>query len=265
MSAPSSPRDTIRPDLDETINVTTAHSSAKIGEPTAAATRENVHQGYTRESLNITTFLLCTIITLIAGGIYGATQGTLFSYDQTIRPEYVRGKAPGMGDEVVLPPKPILDAYVKKGQSLYSAKCNGCHGADGKGDGVNYPSLAGSAWVTGSTERFSQVIINGLQGPTSTGKVFGAGVMPAQGGGMSAQDLAVLMTFIRNSFGNTVGDVVTIEQAQAALDVAAARSNPAAPVTADELKAHDKDLAGEKADPAMLVDPISLKPAAAAK
>jgi hypothetical protein len=71
------------------------------------------------------------------------------------------------------------------------------------------------------------------------------------------------MTFIRNSFGNAVGDVVSPEMAQAALDIAAARKNPAAPVTADELKSHEKDLPGEKVDPATLVDPITLKPVAA--
>jgi mono/diheme cytochrome c family protein len=250
---------TIRPDLDESINVTIAHTS----EPTAAAARENNHPGYTRESLSITVFCICSVILILAGGALGKAQGSLFSYSSTIRPDYVRGKAPGVADDVALPPKAILDVYVKKGQSLYSAKCNGCHMSDGKGDGANYPSLAGSSWVNGSSERFSQVILNGLQGPTSTGKVYGAGVMPAQGGGMNAQDLAFLMTFVRNSFGNSVGDVITAEQAQAALDIAAARKNPAAPVTAEELKSHDKDLAGAKVDPTILIDPITLKPAAA--
>jgi hypothetical protein len=89
--------------------------------------------------------------------------------------------------------------------------------------------------------------------------------MPAQGGGMSAQDLAYIMTFIRNSFGNTVGDVVTAEMAQAAIDLAGKRANPSAPVTAEELKQYEKDLAGEKMDPATLVDPITFKPVEAKK
>ena len=82
---------------------------------------------------------------------------------------------------------------------------------------------------------------------------------------MSAQDLAFIMTFIRNSFGNSVGDVVSPEMAQAAIDIAAKRSNPAAPVTAEELKAHEKDLTGEKMDPTTLVDPITFKPVGAKK
>ena len=261
MSHDSSPTSTSRPDLDEVINVTSAHSPSA----TAAAAREFRNPGADREPLSIAAFVVCAVMTIIAGGVLGKTSGGLFDYKSTIQPNYVRGKAPGVADDVALPPKPILDLYVKKGQSLYSAKCNGCHGADGKGDGANYPTLVGSEWSTGHTARFAQVILNGLQGPTSTGKVYGAGIMPAQGAGMSAQDLAFIMTFVRNSFGNSVGDVVSVEMAQAALDAAAARSNPSAPVTAEELKNFESDLAGAKIDPATLVDPISLKPVEAKK
>ena len=257
----SYPTPTDRPDLDDVMNVTSAHSS----NATAAAAREFRNPGADKEPLSIAVFALCAVMLIIGGSVLGKTSGALFDYDASIKPNYVRGKAPGVVEDVVMPPKPILDVYVKKGQSLYSAKCNGCHGADGKGDGANYPSLVGSAWSTGHTERFSQVILNGLQGPTSTGKVYGAGIMPAQGGGMSAQDLAFIMTFIRNSFGNSVGDVVTPEMAQAAIDIAAKRPNPSAPVTADELKGHDKDLPGDKMDPATMVDPITFKPAEAKK
>lgn len=256
MSSPTNPNRISRPDLDESINVTSAHTSASM---TSAAARENPNPGSNKEPLSIATFAVCALIFIVAGGVLGNAKG-LFQYNTTVKPEYVRGKAPGVTDDVALPPKPILDVYVKKGQSLYSAKCNGCHGADAKGDGANFPSLVGSAWATGPTERFSQVILNGLQGPTSSGKVYGAGVMPAQGGGMTAQDLAFIMTFIRNSFGNSVGDVVTPEMAQAALDIAAKRPNPAAPVTAEELKTHEKDLPGEKMDPSTLIDPITFKP-----
>jgi mono/diheme cytochrome c family protein len=262
MSQPTSTSNDSRPDLDDSINVSFAHSSAAV---TAAAARENRNPGTGGEPLSIATFALCAVMLIIAGSVLGNSEGTLFRYGTTIKPDYVRGKPPGMADEVALPPKPMLAVYVKKGQALYSAKCNGCHGADAKGDGVNYPSLAGSAWATGPSERFSQIVMNGLQGPTSTGKVYGAGVMPAQGGGMSPQDLAFLMTFVRNSFGNSVGDVITPEMAKAAMDISAKRAKAGSSVTAEELKEHEKDLPGEKADPNMMIDPISLKPVAAKK
>jgi mono/diheme cytochrome c family protein len=259
MSQDSYPTPTDRPDLDDVMNVTSAHSS----NATAAAAREFRNPGADKEPLSIAAFALCAVMLIIGGTVLGKTSGALFDYKTSIQPSYVRGKAPGVVEEAAILPMPILDAYVKKGANLYSAKCNGCHLADGKGNGVNVPSLAGSTWVTGPSDRFAQVILNGLVGPISTGKVYDPGGMQAQGAGMTPQDLALLMTYIRNNFGNSVGDVISPEMAQAAFDISAARPKPGTQVTAEELKGHEKDLPGEKVDPAMLVDPITLAPVAA--
>jgi hypothetical protein len=105
------------------------------------------------------------------------------------------------------------------------------------------------------------VILNGLQGPTSTGKTYGAGIMPAQGAGMSAEDLSSVMTFVRNSFGNSAGDIVTVEMAQKAMEVSAAREKTGQPVTAEEIAAkHNTMLPGEQIDPATMVNPVTLAP-----
>jgi hypothetical protein len=150
---------------------------------------------------------------------------------------------------------------MKKGAKIYS-KCSGCHGPDGKGDGNAYPSLAGSEWAQGETERFAMVVLNGLTGPTSTGKTFG--VMPAQGAGMSGEDLAALMTYVRNTFGNKVGDVVTKQMGSSALEISQSRAKAGAPMTADELNAdHKKNLPGDPLDPSVPIDPVSLEPVAA--
>lgn len=248
-----SSQNNLKPDLDESINVSSAHV-------TPAAMREHSNPGADHASFSISTTLLCFLMAIGCGAVFGSIKGGLFDYSQSIEPGYVRGKPPGVSDAVALPPKPMVEAYAKKGASIYAAKCNGCHGADGKGDGANYPALAGSAWVTGGAARFALVFQNGLSGPTSTGKTFG--IMPPQGAGMTPEDIAYLMTYVRNSFGNTVGDVITPEMGKAAMDLSAARKTPGAPVTAAELAEHDKALAGEKADPQALVDPVSLKPAA---
>jgi hypothetical protein len=108
------------------------------------------------------------------------------------------------------------------------------------------------------------IILNGLHGPTSSGKVFSAAGMPAQGGGMTPEDLAGIMTFLRNNLGNSVGDVVTVDMAKAALDISGKRKNAGKQVDADELKAeHTKNLPGDKLDPATLVLPGNLAPAPA--
>ena len=254
MSSPSQ-QPTNKPDLDESINVTKAHG--RVDRETAATAREERLVDNGHEPVSLWVIVACGIVLLIAGGVLGKA-GTLFSYGSTFQEGYVRGKAPGAGDEGPVA-KTALAAFSGKGAKIYS-KCNGCHGADGRGDGANYPSLAGSKWVAGDTQKLAMVILNGLQGPTSTGKVYGAGIMPAQGAGMGAEDLAGVMTYIRNSFGNASGDVVTVEMAQAALELSAARAK-GGPVNAEEIAAdHMTMLPGEALDPITLVNPATLKP-----
>ncbi len=68
------------------------------------------------------------------------------------------------------------------------------------------------------------------------------------------------MTYVRNSFGNATGDVVTPDQAAKALEIAGAA--PAGiQITEAELKSdHDKMLEGEPIDPATVVDLETLQP-----
>lgn len=252
----SSPQSNKKPDLDESIDVTKVHG--RVERETAATLRERRIADNGHEPVALWVIVACAFALLIAGGVLGDA-GTLFSYNTSFKPGYVRGKAPGAGQEGPLP-KPALVAFSNRGAKIYS-KCNGCHGADGKGDGANYPSLAGSKWALGDTEKFAMIVLNGLQGPTSSGKTYGAGVMPAQGAGMTAEDLAGVMTYVRNSFGNESGDVVTTEMAANALEISAARSNAGQAVTAAEIASdHMKMLEGEPLDPTTLVDPSKLTP-----
>ncbi len=256
MSSPSQ-QPTQKPDLDESINVTKVHG--RVDRETAAAAREKRIAANGHEPVALWVIVACGIVLVIAGGVLSKA-GTLFSYGSTFKEDYVRGIAPGLIDAGPAS-KPALVAFSNKGAKIYS-KCNGCHGADGKGDGANYPSLAGSDWVLGDTEKFAMIILNGLQGPTSTGKTYGAGVMPAQAAGMGAEDLAGVMTYVRNSFGNTSGDIVTVEMAQAALDISASRAKSGQMVTAEEIAAdHMKMLPGDTLDPLAPVNPATLIPA----
>ncbi len=164
MSSPSQ-QPTNKPDLDESINVTKAHG--RVDRESAAAAREKRLADNGHEPVALWVIVACGIVMLIAGGVLGKA-GTLFSYGSTFKEDYVRGKAPGAGDDGPAA-KPALAAFSGKGAKIYS-KCNGCHGSDGKGDGANYPSLAGSAWVVGDTEKFAMIILNGLQGPPAPAK-----------------------------------------------------------------------------------------------
>lgn len=243
------------PDLEDSINVTETHG--RVVREAAACAREKRIVDNGIAPISLWAFALCGVVLLIAGGILGSG-GRLFAYGTTFREGYVRSKPAGMDDAGVVP-REALVAYAAKGGKIYSAKCNGCHGADGRGSGASFPALAGSSWVTGDTERLAMIILNGVQGPVSDGKTYG--VMPPQGIGMTAEDLAGVMTYVRNNFGNATGDVVSLDMARSAIEISAARAKAGAMVDAAELADHAKPLPGEPITAATLVDPISLAPA----
>ncbi len=248
-----------KPDLEDSINVTEAHG--RMVRDASAAAREKRIADNGVEPITLWALAACGVVAIIAGGILGGA-GKLFSYGSTFREGYVRTPAPGAADSGPAA-KEALAAYMAKGAKIYSAKCNGCHGADAKGDGANFPSLVGSEWVLGETERLSMIILNGLVGPTSTGKTYGAGMAP-QGAGLTPEDLAGIMTYVRNNFGNSVGDVVTVDMAKAAMEISDSRAKAGQQVTGDELAAdHLKALPGDVLDPKTMVDPITLAPVAA--
>jgi mono/diheme cytochrome c family protein len=247
-----------KPDLEDSINVTEAHG--RVVREAAACARENRIVDNGMAPISLWALVACGVVLLVAGGILG-TGGRLFAYGTTFREGYVRTPAGGAEDTGPVP-KEALAAYAAKGAKIYTAKCNGCHGSDAKGNGSTFPSLVGSAWANGETERFSMIILNGLEGAVSDGKTYG--VMPPQGIGMSPEELAGIMTYVRNNFGNTKGDVITTDMAKAALATSAARKNAGKSVNAAELTAdHVKALPGEALDPKTLLDPITLAPAKA--
>ena len=244
-----------KPDLDDSINVTEAHGSVVRDAAACAREKRIVENGVA--PISLWALVACGVVLLVAGAILGDA-GRWFSYGTLFRENYVRTPAGGAEDAGPVP-KEALAAYMAKGSKIYSAKCNGCHGSDGKGNGSTYPSLVASTWVVGETQRLAMIILNGLNGPVSDGKSYG--LMPAQGIGMTPEDLAGIMTYVRNNFGNSKGDVITTDMAKAALEISAARKNAGNSATAEELAAdHDKKLLGEMLDPKTLLDPITLAP-----
>lgn len=107
---------------------------------------------------------------------------------------------------------------MKKGASGYSV-CGGCHQGNGAGLPGQFPPLAGSEYVLGGTERLIRIVQHGLIGPiTVKGQGFNTpGGMQAFGGPMSSQDLANVLTYIRNSWGNEA-TMITKEMVQKVRD-----------------------------------------------
>jgi len=88
-----------------------------------------------------------------------------------------------------------------------------CHQTDGRGDGARFPSLVSTQWVSGNKTRLISLVLNGLEGEiTVEGKTFN-GVMPANNF-LSDEQIAQLLTFLRQTFGNH-GDAVTTAEVAA--------------------------------------------------
>lgn len=90
-----------------------------------------------------------------------------------------------------------------------------------------FPPLAGSDWVTGGTERSIRVVLHGLMGPIKlNGATFAAPApMPPQGAVLADQDIANVLTFVRNSWGNK-GGLVTKEMVAKVRETEKARATP---------------------------------------
>ena len=78
------------------------------------------------------------------------------------------------------------------------------HQDDGNGlPEAQFPPLAGSEWVTGSDTRLIMLALHGLQGPiTVKGKEYPGNVPMTAFKMLSDQELADVLTFVRNAFGN---------------------------------------------------------------
>jgi mono/diheme cytochrome c family protein len=140
-----------------------------------------------------------------------------------------------------------VDELKSIGRQKYEALCIGCHGPEGTGlkdQPGKYPSLDGSEWVAGdqaSAARLSRILLYGLKDPIVVkGRPFND-LMPARGAELRDYQIAGLLTYIRNSWGNKADPdnnkpAITADEVKAARAKEGARkANGTQPFTAEEL------------------------------
>ena len=110
---------------------------------------------------------------------------------------------------VVPAPAHLSEAAKKQfllGQEVYfrEGHCVTCHQPNGGGLDPAFPSLVDSPWVNGDAERIIKVTLYGLMGPLQiNGKKYDGQVPMTPFGGMLKDDeIAAVLTFVRNHFGN---------------------------------------------------------------
>ena len=90
------------------------------------------------------------------------------------------------------------------------AHCITCHQPDGKGlPAAQFPPIAKSRWVEGSPERLIRLTLHGLLGPIEVNGTQYQGLVPMTGfKGLSDDEIAGVLTYVRNSFGNQASPIL---------------------------------------------------------
>ena len=91
-----------------------------------------------------------------------------------------------------------MDELMTLGETTYIAHCAACHQVSGAGLPPAFPALKGSPVATGSIAAHIDIVLNGKAG---TG-------MQAYGKQLSMKQIAAVVTYERNAWGNNTGDAV---------------------------------------------------------
>lgn len=97
------------------------------------------------------------------------------------------------------------DELMTHGKQIY-ATCAACHQANGEGIPNVFPALKGSAITTGDISKHIDIVLHGKSGTA----------MQAFGSQLNDSDLAAVITYERNAWGNNTGDVVQPSDIKAA-------------------------------------------------
>ena len=111
-------------------------------------------------------------------------------------------------------PDEVVDNLYKDkalpGAQVYNIYCVFCHQRNGKGDGSRFPPLDSSEWVFGDKKKLIEVVMNGLNKPiTVKGKPYNNLMPPHRF--LRDEDLAQVLTYIRQHFNNNSNTVTTGE------------------------------------------------------
>ncbi|MGX1024042.1 c-type cytochrome [Psychroflexus sp. MBR-150] len=103
-----------------------------------------------------------------------------------------------------------LEQSIEDGQWIYEDFCSRCHLPSGKGVSGVYPPLAKSDWLDDKVDESIAAIKYGLKGEIEVnGNVYN-NAMTAQG--LSDEEVADVMNYIMNSWGNTQDEMITVKK-----------------------------------------------------
>jgi len=102
-----------------------------------------------------------------------------------------------------------LEELMERGEKVYQTNCAACHQVGGQGISPMFPALKASAIAT-KPEQIDEHIKIVLEGRAGT-------AMQAYAAQLSAVELAAVITYERNAWGNDTGDIITPQSIQSML------------------------------------------------
>lgn len=173
------------------------------------------------EPLPLWLVLLFSILIFWGGGYLFFYSGG-FKHDVYEEKQITWGPVTGAGAAKTIDP-------IAVGKRLYTANCAACHQATGLGIAGQYPPLADSEYVLSKEgwgkNHLVKLVLNGLEGPiTVKGQPYN-GNMPAQKNVLKDDQIAYILTYIRQEWGNAAS-AVTPEQVAAIRAETDTRRNP---------------------------------------
>jgi len=119
------------------------------------------------------------------------------------------------GDNVVAEPAAVSAEFAQKmklGEQVYQSYCIACHQKDGSGVPGAFPPLRETDCVNGEKSVLISAVLNGLQGPIEVNGEPYNNVMTAHDF-LTDEEVAAVLTYVRNSFGNQASEVSAQEVA----------------------------------------------------
>lgn len=107
-------------------------------------------------------------------------------------------------DSKVDPKELTLSMQLNEGKKVYQSVCQACHQATGLGLSGAFPPLADSNWVLGDATIPVRIVLHGLEGPIDVKGETYNGVMPAFQEQLDDLQISNVVTYIRNTWGNSV-------------------------------------------------------------
>jgi len=120
--------------------------------------------------------------------------------DSLVKPERAQAEPPAAREAPVAAPA-SMEARLAAGEKVYASTCLACHGPTGAGLSGVFPPLEKSDWLMADKHRSIDVVLHGLSGPVTVNGQRYDSMMPPQGN-LSDEQIADVLTYVRNAFGN---------------------------------------------------------------